>query len=102
MYPRLFLQKREGNFLFMTFLLSVFCYTSVMAQHMIGVRGGYALSGIDYQYNSEPKNISTPINFSLLYTYYHLFGDQFHFFGLQTGISYMEQGFSMPNDYFPE
>jgi len=102
MLPLLCLQKRKSNLLFLTFLLGLLCYIPSNAQHMIGVRGGYALSGIDYQFNSDPKNITTPINFSLLYTYYHPLWDLFPFFGFQTGISFSEQGFSMPNDYFYE
>jgi hypothetical protein len=74
----------------------------VGAQQMIGIRGGYNTTGIDFQRNDDPKNISTIVNCSLLYTYYHPLWDHFHFFGIQTGISYSEQGFSMPSLYHPE
>jgi len=68
------------------------------AQQMIGMRSGYNISGIDFQRNDTPKSISTLKNFSLLYTYYHPLWNG-HFFGLQTGVSYMEQGFSEPGSH---
>jgi len=97
-YP-LFLQKINSNSLLFIILLSLFCFSSLHAQHMVGLRSGYNISGIDFLRNNTPKNIPTYTNFSLLYTYYHPLWDKFHLFGLQTGISYTEQGFAMPGDH---
>jgi len=80
-------------------LLTLFCCSSLSAQHLIGVRGGYNTSGIDFQRNDQPKTIPTYQNFSLLYTYYHPMWDMFPFFGIQTGINIEQQGFAMPGGH---
>lgn len=90
-----------GNFSLFFLLLSLLFCSPLEAQHLIGVRGGYNISGIDFQRNDQPKPISTIINFSFLYTYYHPMWEMFPFFGIQTGISYTEQGYSLPG-YHPE
>ncbi|MCL2727678.1 MAG: PorT family protein [Bacteroidales bacterium] len=64
------------------------------AQHLVGVRGGLNFSGINFPYNDDPVRITTLTNFSLLYTYYHPMWDLFPYFGLQTGVTYSEQGFA--------
>ena len=93
---RLFPTKHKSSLLLFLLLLSAACHIPLHAQHLIGIRGGYNISGIDFQRNDAPKSINTLVNFSLLYTYYHPMWQQFPFFGLQTGISYSETGFSMP------
>lgn len=91
-----FLQKPKSRALLLLFLIPLFCHIPAGAQHLIGVRSGFNMSGIDFQRNDKPKNIPTFLNFSLLYTYYHPMWELFPYFGLQTGVSYTEQGFALP------
>jgi len=83
-------------------ILSLCCAFSAKAQHLVGLRGGYALSGLDVQFSNTEKNTGTPINFSLLYTYYHSMWGLSHFFGIQTGINYAEQGFVETYPAYPD
>ena len=99
MHRPLFRPKRKNNQLFLIILLGLLAVSPARAQHLIGLRSGYNVSGINFQRYDEPKSVTTYTNFSLLYTYYHPLWEVLDFFGLQTGISYTEQGFSMPNDY---
>ena len=90
-----FPKKLQGKGIFMLLTLLFLCWTSppVGAQHLIGLRGGYAVSGVHFKFYDNYKNIGTPINFSLLYTYYHSLWGVNPYFGIQTGINYAEQGF---------
>ena len=96
MSPQLFPIVHKSNLLLFLLLSSAACHIPLNAQHLIGVRSGYNISGIDFKRNDTPKSINTFVNFSLLYIYYHPMWQQFPYFGLQTGISYSETGFSMP------
>ena len=88
--------KKQGNHTLFVFLFTFLCCAPSWSQHLVGVRSGYNISGIDYQRNDLPKTIPTYLNFSFLYTYYHPMWDQFPFFGLQVGVNYSEQGYCMP------
>jgi len=68
---------------------------------LVGVRSGVNYSGISFQFNDDPKTITTLKNFSLLYTYYHPMWEFFPYFGIQTGVTYSEQGFAM-HDFLHE
>jgi hypothetical protein len=96
------LQKPKGSATLLIIMLLFWGCPYAGAQNLIGVRSGYAISGIDFQFNSDPKNVTTPISFSLLYTHYHPMWKLFPYFGIQTGVTYAEQGFSMPNSFSPE
>jgi len=102
MKPRpLFLQKQNNRPLLLLLLIlwSLLPPSLLRAQHLIGVRGGYNISGIDFQRNDTPKTVNTATNFSILYTYYHPMWEMFPYFGLQTGINFSEQGFLTPGDH---
>lgn len=62
-------------------------------QHMIGVRGGYNFSSLATRPDLEYKGIKTYKNLSLLYTYYHTLWGEIALFGLQTGVSHLEEGY---------
>ena len=83
-------------------LLLIFCPSQANAQHMVGLRGGYALSGVHFKFYDTQKNIGTPINFSLLYTYYHSLWGINSIFGIQTGLNYAEQGFIQTFPNYPD
>ncbi|GAB1475066.1 hypothetical protein MASR2M69_25070 [Bacteroidota bacterium] len=62
-------------------------------EHLIGIRAGYSISGIDSRPTIETKSINSNQNFSIIYTYYHdLWGD-INLFGFQTGISKNSAGY---------
>ncbi|MCL2738265.1 MAG: PorT family protein [Bacteroidales bacterium] len=89
-----FLQKLQNSRkLGLLALLALCCLSPAKAQHLVGLRGGYSLSGVHFRFYDNYKNIGTPINFSLLYTYYHSLWGVSPYFGIQTGINYAEQGF---------
>ena len=66
------------------------------AQSLVGVRGGYALSNVGYKPEAHPEGIQTAQYFSLRFTHYHSMWNTIHVFGLQLGLDYAEQGFTLP------
>ena len=66
-------------------------------QHLIGVRVGYNISGLDTRPDFSYKTISTSQNFSLVYTYYHSLWGTIKLFGIQTGLSKQSQGYLSPD-----
>ncbi len=78
------------------FILSVFITFvaySQQRQHLIGVRAGYNISGMDTRPDLSTESITTYQNFSLVYTYYHNLWGTINVFGFQTGISKLSQGY---------
>lgn len=67
--------------------------TGQTKQHLIGIRAGYNISGLDTRPDLEHKTISTTQNYSLVYTYYHNLWETIKIFGFQTGISKQSQGY---------
>ena len=70
--------------------------TLAPAQSLVGVRGGYVLSNVGFQPEAYPEGIQTAQYFSLRFTHYHSMWNTIHVFGIQTGIDYAEQGFTLP------
>ena len=70
--------------------------TLVCAQNLIGVRGGYVLSNVNFKPEAYPEGLQTAQYFSLRFTHYHAMWNTIHIFGLQVGLDYAEQGFSLP------
>ncbi len=62
-------------------------------EHLIGVRAGYSISGIDSRPTIETKSIASGQNFSLVYTFYHDLWGTINLFGFQTGISKNSAGY---------
>ena len=62
-------------------------------RHLIGVKAIYNISGLDFRYVTDIKNISTYENFSISYTYYHPFwgGEGF---GVQLSLSKLKVGYN--------
>lgn len=67
-------------------------------QHLIGVRAGYNMSGLDTRPDFNHKTLSTSQNFSLVYTYYHSLWGTINIFGVQTGLSKQSQGYITIDD----
>lgn len=67
--------------------------------HMLGVKYSYNISGVNFTPSLGEVDINTPINISLLYTYYHDLWDFLPNFGLQFGVKYGEEGYSSTYSY---
>lgn len=82
------------------FILALLSNADLFAQtkqHMLGVRAGYNISGLDTRPDLEYKSVTTNENFSILYTYYHNLWGTIDIFGIQTGISSSKQGYKTPD-----
>ena len=80
-------------FIIIFLLISLNGLHSQTKQHLIGVRIGYNISGLDTKPDFEYKTISTSQNFALIYTYYHDLWGTIKIFGIQTGLSKQSQGY---------
>ncbi len=65
----------------------------VPKEHLIGLRYSYSLTGVAFTPDLKQSKVNTPLNFALLYTYYHPMWGFMNYFGLQTGVKYGKQGF---------
>jgi len=72
---------------------SILALTGQTNQHMLGLRAGYNISGMDSRPTRNYKSITTYENYSLVYTYYHDLWGTIDFFGIQSGISKLSQGY---------
>lgn len=63
-------------------------------EHLVGIRYSYAMTGVQFTPDLKEKGVNTPLNFALLYTYFHPLWDVWSYFGLQTGVKYGQQGFT--------
>lgn len=82
--------------IFFPLIFALFSTATSFAQkreHLIGVRAGYSISGIDSRPTIETKSISSNQNFSIIYTYYHDLWGTINLFGFQTGISKNSAGY---------
>ncbi len=67
--------------------------SSVLSQHLIGIKGGYGISNLSFSQDIDHKSIKSPKNFGLYYTYCHSLWKNMPYFGLQTGVEYNEFGY---------
>lgn len=68
--------------------------SSVISQHLIGVKGGYGMANVSFSQDIDHKSFKTPMNFGIYYTYYHSLWKSMPYFGLQTGVEYSELGYT--------
>jgi opacity protein-like surface antigen len=79
-------------------LLAVFTsYGQNINEHLVGIRAGYNISGLDTRPDLEYNTISTTQNYSFVYTYYHSLWGTINIFGFQTGINKSSQGYETPD-----
>ena len=63
-------------------------------EHLLGVRGGYALTGMFYNPPREDyKGYPAYPDVSVLYTFYHDLWGNIPYFGLQAGVRYTHYGY---------
>lgn len=63
-------------------------------EHLLGVRYGYEITGVSFAPDLKAKSVHSPLNFSILYTYYHNLWDTWSYFGIQTGAKYCKYGYT--------
>lgn len=71
--------------------------SSIISQHLIGIKGGYSIINLKFSQDIAHKPATTPINFGVYYTYYHSLWNSMPFFGVQTGLEYSEMGYNIVN-----
>lgn len=67
--------------------------SSLLVQHIIGVKWGYGISNVGFSQDIEHKSIKSPVNFGIYYTYYHSLWNSMPYFGLHTGVGLTELGY---------
>ncbi len=72
--------------------------SSLIAQHLIGVKVGYNMTNVSFSQDIEHKSINSPKNFGIYYTYYHSLWKNMPYFGIQTGLEYSEIGYTAINE----
>jgi hypothetical protein len=87
--------SQRNNSLLLCLLLCLLP-TLAPAQNLVGIKGGYVLSNVGFQPDAYPEGIKTAQYVSLRYTHYHSMWNTISIFGLQLGLDYAEQGFSLP------
>lgn len=68
--------------------------------HMLGVKYSYDLCYVNSSPSIGAGYYHSPLNYSLLYTYYHPLWDQLFVFGIQTGVKYGKQGYTSEYEGF--
>lgn len=63
------------------------------SRHMLGVKYSYDLCKVSATPTIGEKMYFSPVNISLLYTYYHDLWDYLDIFGLQFGVKYGREGY---------
>ena len=66
--------------------------SSILFQHLIGIKYGYSINGIAFNQQIRTKSIENPINFGIYYTYLHSLWESMPYFGFQTGLEYTSFG----------
>lgn len=68
--------------------------STVLYQHLIGVKYGYAMSNVAFSTSGNHKGIKSSENYGVYYTYLHSMLNNMPYFGFQTGISRSVYGYT--------
>ncbi len=60
--------------------------SSILFQHLFGVKYGYSVNNIYFNQDIRTKAIYNPINFGVYYTYLHSLWSSMPYFGIQVGF----------------
>ena len=71
--------------------------SSVLFMHMVGVKYGYAISSVKFMHTKIHKSIKSPVNVGVYYTYLHSLLGKMPYFGIQTGLSLTQVGYTHVN-----
>ncbi len=70
-------------------------------EHLLGIRYDYSFCNVTMTPDLKPEGIGTPLNLSILYTYYQPKWATLDFFGVQTGFRYTQFGFKNGEYQYP-
>ena len=73
--------------------------SSVLYMHMVGVKYGYAISSVTFAHTKIHKNIKSPVNVGVYYTYLHSLLGKMPYFGIQTGLALTQMGYTHVTEY---
>lgn len=68
--------------------------STVLYQHLIGVKWGYAKSNVAFSQSSKHKGFNSADNFGIYYTYFHSMLGNMPFFGIQIGLEKSQWGYT--------
>ena len=68
--------------------------SSVLYQHLIGVKYGYGISSVIFSHTKSHKSIASTENYGVYYTYFHSLLGTMPFFGIQTGLAKTQLGYN--------
>ncbi len=67
--------------------------SSILFKHLLGVKYGYAISGVTFKHTNIHKSIKSSKNFGLYYTYLHSLLNTMPYFGIQIGLASTQVGY---------
>ena len=68
--------------------------STVLYQHLVGVKFGYAMSNVKFSQSGNHKGITSTQNFGIYYTYFHSLLGNMPYFGMQIGLESTELGYT--------
>lgn len=72
--------------------------STVLYQHLIGVKWGYSMSGVAFSQSNKHKQVKSAENYGIYYTYLHSLLGTMPYFGMQVGIAKTQMGYSHVNE----
>lgn len=73
--------------------------STVLYQHLFGVKYGYAISSVTFSNTKAHKSFASMNNYGVYYTYFHSLLGTMPFFGFQTGIAHTQLGYTHVTRY---
>jgi len=68
--------------------------STVLYQHLVGVKWGYAMSNVKFSQSANHRGITSTKNFGIYYTFFHPMLGNMPYFGLQIGVETTEFGYT--------
>lgn len=68
--------------------------STILYQHLIGVKWGYTMSNVAFSQSGKHKGFSSPKNFGVYYTYLHSMLGNMPYFGIQLGLESSQMGYT--------
>ena len=73
--------------------------STVLFQHLVGVKYGFAMSSVMFTHTKVHKQITSTENYGIYYTYLHSLLGTMPFFGMQTGLAKTQLGYIHVTEY---
>lgn len=68
--------------------------STILYQHLIGVKYGYSMSGVTFSQSNKHKSFNSIENYGLYYTYMHPMLGRLPYFGIQIGLASTQLGYT--------